>query len=110
MVVSAIRDFLRTESAGGFLLLFAALAAMVFANTPLNVSYDRILETEIEIRYGQFHITKPTLLWINDGLMAVFFFLVGLELKREIREGELSNARQIALPAFAAVGGMAVPA
>jgi NhaA family Na+:H+ antiporter len=110
MVLSAIREFLRAESAGGVLLLFAALAAMVFANTPLDVFYDRFLETEIELRYGQFHITKPTLLWINDGLMAVFFFLVGLELKREILEGELSNVRQVALPALGAVGGMAAPA
>lgn len=110
MVISAIREFLRTESAGGFLLLLAAVLAMIFANTGLDRYYDAFLATEISVRYGTWDITKPTLLWINDGLMAIFFFLVGLELKREIREGELSEMKQVALPGIAALGGMAVPA
>ncbi len=106
----AIREFLALESAGGILLAAAALAAMLFANSPLERFYAAFLETPVEVRAGGFEIAKPLLLWINEGLMAVFFFLVGLELKREAQEGELSRPAQIALPAVAALGGMAVPA
>ena len=106
----AIREFLALESAGGILLAAAALAAMLFANSPLERLYAAFLETPVELRAGGFEIAKPLLLWINEGLMAVFFFLVGLELKREAQEGELSQPAQIALPAIAALGGMAVPA
>jgi len=109
-VVVAIKDFLALESAGGILLAGAALAAMLLANSPLDNLYTGFLDTPVEVRIGKFDIAKPFLLWINDGLMAVFFFLVGLELKREVLEGELSNVSQVMLPALAAVGGMAAPA
>jgi NhaA family Na+:H+ antiporter len=108
--LAAIRDFLALESAGGILLAMAALVAMAVANSPLDRAYAAFLDTPVEVRAGMFEIAKPLLLWINDGLMAVFFFLVGLELKREVLEGELSRPSQIALPAVAAAGGMAVPA
>jgi NhaA family Na+:H+ antiporter len=90
--------------------MFAAVLAMVLANSPLRPLYDLLIETRVEIRIGALEIAKPLLLWINDGLMAVFFFLVGLELKRELVEGELSDKRNIILPGFGAIGGMAVPA
>jgi Na+:H+ antiporter, NhaA family len=105
-----IRDFLRLESAGGILLVAAAAVAMVLANSPFAAQYDGFLATPVEIRIGDFQIAKPLLLWINDGLMAVFFLLIGLELKREMLEGRLSSYKQVLLPAIAAVGGMAVPA
>jgi NhaA family Na+:H+ antiporter len=109
-VVVAIKDFLALESAGGVLLAGAAVLAMLLANSPLEAVYAGFLDTPVEVRVGALEIAKPLLLWINDGLMAVFFFLVGLELKREALEGELSSPAQVMLPALAAVGGMALPA
>jgi NhaA family Na+:H+ antiporter len=109
-MISAIREFLRLESASGMLLLAGAALAIVFANTPLAPFYDGLLSTPVEVRIGELQIAKPLLLWINDGLMAVFFFLVGLELKREVLEGELSQPAQVALPAIAALGGIVAPA
>ena len=106
---NSMAEFLRLEAAGGMLLFAAAVLAMGFANSPLSGLYGRFLETPVELRVGAFEIAKPLLLWINDGLMAVFFFLVGLELKREVLDGELSRPAQIILPATAAAGGMAVP-
>lgn len=89
----------------------AAALAMIAENAPYTKPlYEALLSTPVELRIGALHLAKPLLLWINDGLMAVFFFLVGLELKRELLEGELSRPGQIALPAFAAFGGMLVPA
>jgi NhaA family Na+:H+ antiporter len=108
--MKAFRDFLRLESSGGIILFIAAVLAMIIANTPLESYYQLLIDTPVEVRVGSLEIAKPLLLWINDGLMAVFFFFVGLELKREVLEGELSDRRNIALPAFAAVGGMALPA
>ena len=108
--VNFITNFLKLESSGGILLMLAAIVAMIFANTPLSIYYDLILSTPVEIRIGALEVAKPLLLWINDGLMAVFFFLVGLELKRELIEGELSNKRNIILPGIGAIGGMLVPA
>ena len=109
-VANAVAEFLKLEAAGGILLVAAAALAMGLANSPLALSYGAFLDTPVELRVGGFEIAKPLLLWINDGLMAVFFFLVGLELKREALEGELSRPSQIALPALAAAAGMAVPA
>lgn len=106
---STIRDFLRHESASGIILMGMAVLALVAANSPLRSWYDLLLQIPVEIRIGALHIDKPLLLWVNDGLMAVFFFLVGLELKREIIEGELSEPSQVVLPAVAALGGMVVP-
>ncbi len=109
-MVSLIREFFRLESASGILMLFAMLLAMLAENSFLNVYYDALLTTPVEIRLGELNVAKPLLLWVNDGLMAVFFFLIGLELKREVLEGELAEPSQIILPAFAAIGGMAFPA
>jgi NhaA family Na+:H+ antiporter len=105
-----IISFLRLESAGGILLFLAAALAMVLANSFLEPYYQLLLITPVEIRVGPLEIAKPMLLWINDGLMAVFFFLIGLELKRELIEGELSDKKNIILPGIGAIGGMAVPA
>ncbi len=107
---SYISDFLRMESAGGILLMLAAVLAIICANTPLESIYQLLLSTPVEVRVGALEIAKPLLLWINDGLMAIFFFLVGLELKRELIEGELSDKRNIILPGVGAIGGMLVPA
>ncbi|HIJ77926.1 MAG: Na+/H+ antiporter NhaA [Desulfobulbaceae bacterium] len=107
---SSISSFFKMESAGGITLMLAAALALVCANTPLQVYYTLLLDTPVEIRIGSLEIAKPLLLWINDGLMAVFFFLVGLELKRELIEGELSDKRNIILPGVGAIGGMAIPA
>lgn len=90
--------------------MLAAVAALITANSPLKPLYDHLLNLPVEVRVGSLEIAKPLLLWINDGLMAIFFFLVGLELKREIVEGELSDLRKIILPAVGAVGGMVIPA
>jgi NhaA family Na+:H+ antiporter len=107
---SFLAEFFRLESAGGILLVLAAVLAMVFANSRLESIYDLFLSTPVEIQIGKLEIAKPLLLWINDGLMAVFFFLVGLELKRELIEGELADRRNIILPGIGAIGGMAIPA
>jgi NhaA family Na+:H+ antiporter len=109
-VLQALRDFLRLEAAGGLILMVATVLALVVANSPLTVYYKALLDLPLEIRIGTFGVAKPLLLWINDGLMAVFFFLVGMELKREVIEGHLSSPRQASLPAFAALGGMLAPA
>ncbi|MBW9258417.1 MAG: Na+/H+ antiporter NhaA [Candidatus Thiodiazotropha sp. (ex. Lucinisca nassula)] len=105
-----IQDFMRQDSASGIILIFAALFALLMVNSPLSWVYDGLLSTPVEIRVGGLHLAKPLLLWINDGLMAVFFMLIGLEVKREFLEGELSRADQIVLPGLGAVGGMLVPA
>ena len=103
-------EFTRIEAAGGILLLTCALLALLWANSPFANSYTALWDTKVTVAIGSFKIAKPLLLWINDGLMAVFFFVVGLEIKREVLVGELSTGRQAALPVAAAVGGMIVPA
>lgn len=102
--------FFQMESAGGLLLMFAATLAVIVANTPLSRYYDLLLATPVAVQISSLVVAKPLLLWINDGLMAVFFFLVGLELKRELIEGELADKRNIILPGIGAVGGMVAPA
>ncbi len=109
-IVARMQDFLRLESSAGLLLILAAALAMIASNTALAAGYDGLLSTMVSIQVGAYDITKPLLLWINDGLMAVFFFLVGLEIKREVLEGELSTFDKASLPIFAAIGGMAAPA
>jgi NhaA family Na+:H+ antiporter len=103
-------DFLRTESASGVILATAALAAILLANSPWSDSYFAFINHQIPIQIGAFSETKPVLKWIKDGLMAIFFFVVGLEIKYEILRGELSNPRRLALPVLAAIGGMVAPA
>lgn len=105
----AWQAFFASESAPGVLLFAAALLAMVVANSSLATFYRAFLDLPIVLSIGAFVIDKPLLLWVNDGLMAIFFFLVGLELKRELIEGELSDLRQALLPVAAAIGGIAIP-
>lgn len=102
--------FLHIESAGGMVLLACTLLALIVANSPWSEWYAEIWQTRVGFTVGGFELYKPLLLWINDGLMTVFFFVVGLEIKREIAFGELADPRKAALPAAAAIGGMVVPA
>lgn len=106
----SILDFFKLESAGGILLMVAAAFAIILANTPFIYYYNLLIELPVEVRVGSFEIAKPLLLWINDGLMALFFLLIGLELKREVVEGELSQLNNIIFPAIGALGGMIIPA
>ena len=106
----ALKDFLKQESAGGIVLIASAVLALIIANSPAAPAYFGTLETKLNLSYGSFEINKPLLLWINDGLMAVFFFLIGLEVKREMLSGQLSSWDKASLPLMAAIGGMAVPA
>ncbi len=105
-----LRELMRNEAAGGVLLMATALIAMLVANSPWQDAYARLIDWPLAIGIAPLAIEKPLLLWINDGLMAVFFLLVGLELKREIIEGELRSPARIAMPAFGAAGGMIAPA
>jgi NhaA family Na+:H+ antiporter len=109
-LANALSEFMQLESAGGILLLISAVVAILVANSPLAGFYGQLLDTTVAIQVGALAIDKPLLLWINDGLMAVFFFLVGLEIKREVMEGELSSFSQVILPGMGALGGMLVPA
>jgi len=102
--------FFEKDSTPGILLMLSAILAIVIANTPLVKFYNLLIDVPLVIGIGNVDITKPLLLWINDGLMALFFLLVGLELKREFLEGELSDKKNIILPGIGAIGGMFVPA
>ena len=104
------QSFFKTEAAGGILLLAAAAVALVWANSPLAGAYTDLWGTYVTVGAGSFEISKPLLLWVNDGLMAIFFFVVGLEIKREVLAGELAEPRKAALAITAALGGMVVPA
>jgi len=111
MPIAAIRRFLKLEIAGGITLMVAAALAVVCANAPVVSGwYQQFLEVPILIHVGPLKLDKDVLLFINDGLMAIFFLLIGLEVKREMLEGELSSVRQVALPGVAALGGVAIPA
>jgi len=105
-----IEAFIKQESASGILLIFTTLLALMLSNTFLSPWYQSFLHIPVELRFGSLHLDKSLYHWVNDGLMAIFFLLIGLEVKREILEGHLSSMRQIALPGIAAVGGMLVPA
>lgn len=105
-----VRDFMQMEASGGIFLVVATLIAMVLANSDFGPYYTAFLETKGVISIGTLEIAKPLLLWINDGLMAIFFFLVGLEMKREFVIGELSSTSRVARAGIAAIGGVAVPA
>ena len=108
--MTLLREFFRLEAAGGILLVLAAIVALIMENSPISGVNDIILNTPVAVQFGALLIKKPFLLWINDGLMAVFFLLVGLEIKREILQGHLSSREQITLPAVAACGGVIAPA
>ncbi|MCO5365483.1 Na+/H+ antiporter NhaA [Pseudomonas alliivorans] len=107
---NTITRFFQLEAAGGLLLIAAAALALVINNSPLSWLYNAFLETPVEARIGALQIAKPLLMWINDGLMALFFLVIGLEVKREVLEGHLSKPSQVVLPGAAAIGGMVVPA
>jgi NhaA family Na+:H+ antiporter len=105
-----LEEFIKKESSSGITLIFVTLLALLLQNSPLSEIYSAFLHTPIEIRFGALHLDKPLYLWTNDGLMALFFLLIGLEVKREILEGHLSSPSQIILPGIAALGGMMIPA
>ena len=110
MPIATIRDFMKFEAAGGIVLIFAAALALFVANSAFGDLYDRFIDIPVAIQFGKLVIAKPLILWINDGLMAVFFFLIGLEVKREFLVGELSSPSKVALPALGALGGLTIPA
>jgi NhaA family Na+:H+ antiporter len=110
MFLRALDRFFSHEASGGILLMLSALAAMIVANSALSGLYESVLGAKFSVLINGEGLSKPLILWINDGLMAIFFFLIGLELKREILEGKLKNPSDIILPGVAAIGGMALPA
>ena len=106
----SLLNFFKGESAVGVLLIIATVLAMMLSNSVFAKAYENFLDIPVVISIHQFTIAKPLLLWVNDGLMAIFFFMVGMEIKREVLEGSLSHVTKIVVPAFAAIGGMVVPA
>ncbi len=110
ITIDYFKDFFSSKSAGGILLLICVIISLIIANSSIGSAYASFLDTELGRNFGGITLKYPILLWINDALMAIFFLLVGLEIKRELVEGELSSAKQAALPVFAAIGGMIVPA
>jgi len=110
-ILRPFQEFVRLEASGGIILLACTIVALVWANSPFADSYVGLWQTRVTFNVGSvFELSKPLLLWINDGLMAIFFFVVGLEIKREVLVGELASFRQAALPIAAAIGGVAAPA
>jgi NhaA family Na+:H+ antiporter len=110
MPKQTFNDFFKLEAAGGILLLVAATAAIILKNSTFGEAYGELLNIPVQIRIGALDIDKPLFLWVNDGLMAIFFFTIGMEVKRELLIGELSDVRQIILPGMAGLGGIIVPA
>lgn len=108
-ILSAFQKFDRAQSLGGILLFGATILALIMANSQLSGLYENLREIPFGIEFNNFSLTKPLILWINDGLMAIFFFMIGLEIKRELMVGELNSPSRAALPLIAAVGGMAFP-
>ncbi len=110
IIISPFTRFARTEAAGGIVLLASTIAALIWSNSPWQHSYHALLETQLTIGFGSFVVSENRHHWINDGLMSLFFFLVGLEIKREFLIGELSSLRRAAFPFLAALGGVIIPA
>ncbi len=106
---SPFQKFAKIEGLSGYLLFGATLLAITWANSPWSGTYESIWEYKFGVNADTFELSKPVMLWINDALMTVFFFLIGLEIKRELIIGELNTIRKAALPLFAAIGGMSVP-
>jgi NhaA family Na+:H+ antiporter len=109
-LIKPLQEFLRLETSAGYVLMAATAAAMIVANSPLAYRYNSLLQFPLTITISRFTISKTSVHWIDDGLMVLFFFVIGLELKRELIEGHLSSLRRASLPAFAAFGGMLGPA
>ncbi|OWO79333.1 Na+/H+ antiporter NhaA [Photorhabdus luminescens] len=109
-MTAIIRQFLKLEAAGGLILIIAAIIALIMANSPLQDIYQQFLNISVVVQFAALEINKPLLLWINDGLMAVFFLIVGLEVKRELLEGSLAGRDKAVFPVVAAIGGMVAPA
>jgi Na+:H+ antiporter, NhaA family len=109
-ILGPMQQFISREASSGIILLTMAIVALLVANSPLAGSYHALLDTHLGIVLGPFVLEETVLHWVNDGLMAIFFFLVGLEIKREVVVGELADPRAAALPIIAAVGGVLVPA
>lgn len=105
-----LNKFIRLETSSSIILFTATISAIILANSAISESYFNFWQNEVSINFPGFNLSKPLIKWINDGLMAIFFFLIGLELKREISTGELSQLKNASLPFFAAIGGMIVPA
>lgn len=109
-ILSPFDEFVHRQASGGLVLLICAATALLWANSPWGNLYSEVWQTPLSIRIGPWVLEKPLLLWINDGLMAIFFFVIGLEIKREVLVGELASVREAALPIAAALGGMLIPA
>jgi len=109
LIISPFQKFLRVETLSGIMLFGATIIAMILANSSFALEYESIWQYEIGIKTDNFELSKPLLLWINDGLMAIFFFLIGLEIKREVMIGDLNNLKKASFPIFAALGGMIIP-
>ena len=109
-ITRPFQDFMMNRASGGVLLLLCTAAALAWANSPWAGSYEALLHTKFSIGFAGAAISRDLHFWVNDGLMAIFFFVVGLEIKREILVGELASPRQAALPIVAAIGGVLVPA
>ncbi|MFI8380024.1 Na+/H+ antiporter NhaA [Leeuwenhoekiella sp. NPDC079379] len=107
--ITPFQKFVKIESFGGILLLLATLTALLWANSPLGASYAALWDYKIGVKTESFELYKPLILWVNDGFMTVFFFLIGLEIKREVLIGELNSAKKMAFPLFGAIGGMLIP-
>ncbi len=110
VIGSTLASFLQSEAFGGVLLIIATVIALIWVNSPFGASYEHLWHTHISIGLGDATLDKTLHHWINDGLMVIFFFVVGLEIKREVQVGELSTLRKAALPIAAALGGMVIPA
>ena len=109
-IIAPVSRFIHLEYTSGILLLFSVVIAIVWANSSFGDSYDHLWETDFAIAIGKYELNKPLHIWINDGLMAIFFFVIGLELKREFMDGELSTFKKAVMPMSAALGGMIGPA